>query len=142
MENRSRIGNIQLSLIRDAMKPYFFKGKIELKLIFPTSNVASFGDFPLHVKGSSTNEWSKFEYALYLLNKNVAQLRWQCGLITVDLRPTLHNLDEILSLGKDAKNTDIAIPSVMTTSPPPSSFTAGVPLVVLKNGSSRLRSNR
>lgn len=104
-------------------------------------NVASFGDFPLHVKGSSSNEWSKFEYALYLLNKNVAQLRWQCGLITVDLRPTLHNLDEILGLGKDANrcHTDIGIPPIMTTTPPPSSFTAGVPLVVLKNG--RLQSN-
>ena len=60
------------------------------------------GEFPLHLKNSSANEWSKFEYGLYLLNKNLSQLRWNCNLITTDLRPTLHNLEEILSLGKSS----------------------------------------
>ena len=71
------------------------------------TNVPAFGEFPLYVRGSNANEWSKFEYALYLLNKNVAQLRWQCGLITVDLRPTLQNLQEILGLGKDHVSKDL-----------------------------------
>ena len=91
------------------------------------------GEFPLFVKGSNANEWSKFEYALYLLNKNVAQLRWQCELITPDLRPTLHNLDELLALGKDYHRYQ-TVPSILTEQGPPSSFAPGVPLVVLKNG--------
>ena len=77
----------------------------EVKL-FPDQDLKSGsitqGEFPLHLKNSSANEWSKFEYGLYLLNKNLSQLRWNCNLITTDLRPTLHNLEEILSLGKSS----------------------------------------
>lgn len=38
----------------------------------------------------------KFNYAVYLLNKNIAQLRWYCGLGTSDLRATLPNLDSLI----------------------------------------------
>ena len=37
-----------------------------------------------------------FEYAVYLLNKNIAQLRWLCGLNTTDLAATLPNLSSLL----------------------------------------------
>ena len=37
-----------------------------------------------------------FEYGVFLLNKNIAQLRWYCGLSTKDLRPTLHNLHTLM----------------------------------------------
>jgi len=38
----------------------------------------------------------RFEYAVYLLNKNIAQLRWHCDTTTADLRPTLANLSSLL----------------------------------------------
>ncbi|CAG0899613.1 unnamed protein product [Darwinula stevensoni] len=36
------------------------------------------------------------DYAAYLVNKNIAQLRWYCGLPTQDLRATLPNLAALL----------------------------------------------
>ena len=50
-------------------------------------------EFPLYAKGV---EKVKFEYGIYLLNKNIAQLRWFCDLNTQDLRPTLSNLSSLL----------------------------------------------
>ena len=86
------------------------------------------GEFPLHLKNSSANEWSKFEYGLYLLNKNLSQLRWNCNLITTDLRPTLQNLEEILSVGKS--NTTFrcqelleSMPAIITKTVPQTSNT-------------------
>jgi hypothetical protein len=38
----------------------------------------------------------RFEYGVYLLNKNIAQLRWHCGTPTSDLRSTLSNLGSLL----------------------------------------------
>ncbi|XP_077987735.1 UV radiation resistance-associated protein-like [Glandiceps talaboti] len=52
-------------------------------------------DFPLYSKGK---ERFQFNYAVYLLNKNVAQLRFYCGLPTTDLRVTLPNLKTLLEL--------------------------------------------
>ncbi|XP_006814690.2 UV radiation resistance-associated gene protein-like [Saccoglossus kowalevskii] len=52
-------------------------------------------DFPLYSKGK---ERFQFNYAVYLLNKNVAQLRYFCGLPTTDLRATLPNLKSLLEL--------------------------------------------
>ena len=51
-------------------------------------------EFPLFAKGV---ERVRFEYGVYLLNKNIAQLRWFCGDNTTDLRPTLSNLSGLLS---------------------------------------------
>ncbi|XP_057318740.1 UV radiation resistance-associated gene protein [Microplitis mediator] len=40
----------------------------------------------------------QFNYGVYLLNKNIAQLRWYCGLPTSDLRTTLSNLASLMNL--------------------------------------------
>ncbi|XP_013415627.1 UV radiation resistance associated protein [Lingula anatina] len=52
-------------------------------------------DFPLYGKGKDKFQ---FNYAVYLLNKNIAQLRYYCGLGTTDLRLTLPNLQSLLEL--------------------------------------------
>jgi len=44
--------------------------------------------FPLFGRTKSRLE---FNYAVYLLNKNIAQLRWYNGYSTNDLRTTLYN---------------------------------------------------
>ncbi|XP_046490380.1 UV radiation resistance-associated gene protein isoform X1 [Neodiprion pinetum] len=51
--------------------------------------------FPLFARGKDKLQ---FHYAVYLLNKNIAQLRWYCGLPTVDLRATLPNLASLISI--------------------------------------------
>jgi hypothetical protein len=51
-------------------------------------------EFPLYFKGKKDVYCA---YALYLLNKNIAQLRWYCGLSTPDLRASLPNLVELLT---------------------------------------------
>ena len=48
----------------------------------------------------------RFEYGVYLLNKNVAQLRWYCGEVTQDLRPTLTNLRALLDLCSSREAVD------------------------------------
>ena len=107
--------------------------------IFPEQDLKSglgLGEFPLHLKNSSTNEWSKFEYGLYLLNKNLSQLRWSCNLITSDLRPTLHNLNDILCLGKNTprcKEMVGGMPIILTKNLPPTSL-AGRHQVIIKHG--------
>lgn len=40
----------------------------------------------------------QFNYAVYLLNKNIAQLKWYCGLPTLDLRATLANLASLIDV--------------------------------------------
>ncbi|XP_065115740.1 UV radiation resistance-associated gene protein [Paramisgurnus dabryanus] len=52
-------------------------------------------EFPLYPRG----ERFQFEYGVYLLNKNIAQLRYQHGLSTPDLRQTLPNLKSFLEHG-------------------------------------------
>lgn len=47
-----------------------------------------FFSFPLFTKSKDI----QFNYAVYLLNKNVAQLRFLCGIHTSDLKATLPNL--------------------------------------------------
>ncbi|XP_009077870.1 PREDICTED: UV radiation resistance-associated gene protein, partial [Acanthisitta chloris] len=67
--------------------------------------------FPLYPKGG---EKLQFEYGVYLLNKNIAQLRYQHGLSTPDLRQTLPNLKNFMELGLmvrcDRHHTSSAIP--------------------------------
>ncbi|CAH1155271.1 unnamed protein product [Phaedon cochleariae] len=46
-------------------------------------------DFPLFTKGKDK---AHFTYAVYLLNKNLAQFRWLLYMNTTDLRQTLYNL--------------------------------------------------
>ncbi|KAG8237879.1 hypothetical protein J437_LFUL017170 [Ladona fulva] len=50
-------------------------------------------EFPLF---SRAKDKLQFKYGVYLLNKNVAQLRWYCGLPTQDLRATLPNLASLI----------------------------------------------
>ncbi|KAL0994379.1 hypothetical protein UPYG_G00121460 [Umbra pygmaea] len=52
-------------------------------------------EFPLCPRG----ERFQFEYGVYLINKNIAQLRYQHGLSTPDLRQTLPNLKNFLEHG-------------------------------------------
>ncbi|XP_073986915.1 UV-resistance associated gene isoform X3 [Rhodnius prolixus] len=54
-------------------------------------------EFPLYSKGK---EKLPFDYGVYLLNKNIAQLRWCCGLTTEDLRQTLQNLAALMTLDR------------------------------------------
>jgi hypothetical protein len=93
------------------------------------------GEFPLYLKSTSANDWARFDYAIYLLNKDVSQLRWQCGMVTSDLRPTLQNLEEVIVLGVNSPprgEVVAALPSITTrTSPPTSSV---VHQIVIKNG--------
>lgn len=53
-------------------------------------------EFPLYPKGG---EKLQFDYGVYLLNKNIAQLRYQHSLGTPDLRMTLPNLKSFLEHG-------------------------------------------
>ncbi|XP_054950671.2 UV radiation resistance-associated gene protein isoform X3 [Pan paniscus] len=53
-------------------------------------------EFPLYPKGG---EKLQFDYGVYLLNKNIAQLRYQHGLGTPDLRQTLPNLKNFMEHG-------------------------------------------
>ncbi|KAL8574210.1 hypothetical protein ACOMHN_066393 [Nucella lapillus] len=46
-------------------------------------------EFPLYSKGKDKNH---FNYGVFLLNKNISQLRYQCSIPTLDLRQTLQNL--------------------------------------------------
>ncbi|KAH9512390.1 hypothetical protein Btru_039396 [Bulinus truncatus] len=50
-------------------------------------------EFPLFGKGK---EKFQYNYAVFLLNKNISQLRFYCGLGTNDLRQTLPNLKSLL----------------------------------------------
>ncbi|RZC33793.1 sporulation-specific protein 15 [Asbolus verrucosus] len=58
-------------------------------------------DFPLFTKGK---EKIQFTYAVYLLNKNIAHLRWLFFMHTPELKATLPNLLSFLD-GKDCKET-------------------------------------
>ncbi|XP_011501800.1 PREDICTED: UV radiation resistance-associated gene protein isoform X2 [Ceratosolen solmsi marchali] len=51
--------------------------------------------FPLFAR---SKDKLQFHYAVYLLNKNIAQLRWYCGLPTADLRATLPNLSGLINV--------------------------------------------
>ncbi|CAH1782040.1 unnamed protein product, partial [Owenia fusiformis] len=50
-------------------------------------------DFPLYSKGKDKFQ---FNYGVFLLNKDIAQLRYACGLSTPDLRTTLPNIKSLL----------------------------------------------
>ncbi len=93
--------------------------------------------FPLYLKSMSSSDWSRYEYGIYLLSKNLAQLRWHCGLVTTDLRPILHNLDGLFNIGRDVvvptgpRALD-DLPSVYLQ--PPSHSIGQQNVIVMKNG--------
>ncbi|XP_046825786.1 UV radiation resistance-associated gene protein isoform X1 [Vespa crabro] len=59
--------------------------------------------FPLFARGKDRLQ---FHYGVYLLNKNIAQLRWYCGLPTTDLRATLSNLATLLKMKPNQSHLD------------------------------------
>ena len=61
--------------------------------------------FPLQVAGRDS---LAFNYAVYLLNKNIAQLRQWCALETSDLRAMLPNLASLLTDGVRPASEDAA----------------------------------
>jgi len=72
-------------------------------------------EFPLYAKGV---ERVRFEYGVYLLNKNIAQLRWFCGENTPDLRPTLSNLSGLLSTCSNSVAGEVEVQPTSTNSSP------------------------
>ncbi|XP_043260871.1 UV radiation resistance-associated protein [Colletes gigas] len=58
--------------------------------------------FPLFARKDKLH----FRYAVYLLNKNIAQLRWYCGLPTTDLRATLSNLATLINIRPNPSHLD------------------------------------
>ena len=86
-------------------------------------------EFPLHLKSAkcSRTEWDRFLYGIILLNKNLAQLRWQCGKLTPDMRPLLQNVADLMALGKDSftiQEIVNALPRIRSLTLPPRSKTA------------------
>ncbi|KAG7206337.1 hypothetical protein KM043_003708 [Ampulex compressa] len=59
--------------------------------------------FPLFAR---SKDKLQFHYAVYLLNKNIAQLRWYCGLPTTDLRATLPNLASLVNIKPNQTHLD------------------------------------
>ncbi|KAM0735180.1 UV radiation resistance-associated gene protein [Formica fusca] len=59
--------------------------------------------FPLFAR---SKDKLQFHYAVYLLNKNIAQLRWYCGLPTTDLRATLPNLAMLINIKPNQMHLD------------------------------------
>ncbi|KAI5704133.1 hypothetical protein M8J76_001447 [Diaphorina citri] len=60
-------------------------------------------EFALYPRGSSYR--LQFHYGVYLINKNIAQLRLDCGLSTSDLRTTLANLYSLLNHKKSTTSS-------------------------------------
>lgn len=63
-------------------------------------------EFPLFSRGKDKLQ---FHYGVYLLNKNIAQLRWYCGIATTDLRATLPNLMALLNLKPSHNPTGLEV---------------------------------
>lgn len=84
-------------------------------------------EFPLFLKKAqcSRTDWERYEYGIYLLNKNLTQLRWQCGKQTSDVRPLLQNVADLMALGKDSftiQEIVNALPRIRSLLAPPLSM--------------------
>lgn len=64
-------------------------------------NLITFSRFPLFTRGKDKVQ---FTYAVYLLNKNIAQLRWLLSMNTHDLKATLSNLLTLLQIQRDSRH--------------------------------------
>ena len=71
--------------------------------IFDPSTAAAVGGnvFPLYLRGADA---TRAEYGVFILQKNLAQLRWACGLPSNNYKATLKNLYELIML-KDRRGT-------------------------------------
>ncbi|VEN35236.1 unnamed protein product [Callosobruchus maculatus] len=72
-------------------------------------------DFPLFTKGKDK---AQFTYAVYLLNKNIAQLRWLYFMNTNDLRATLHNLLTFLQGQRESRAEMLSLSEASTSQKP------------------------
>ncbi|XP_067121613.1 UV radiation resistance-associated protein [Centruroides vittatus] len=73
-------------------------------------------EFPLYAKGKSQMH---FKYGVYLLNKNIAQLRHYFNLSTQDLRATLPNLHSLIELKLNVHSEQlVGIPASLLYLPP------------------------
>ncbi|XP_069944089.1 uncharacterized protein [Cherax quadricarinatus] len=71
--------------------------------------------FPLYTRGKE-REKLHFNYGVFLLNKNIAQMRWYCGIPTPDLRLTLPNLSfmsKLIQNGTVGNQSAAVMPDVM-----------------------------
>jgi len=73
-------------------------------------------EFPLFPKGS---ERVRFDYGVFLLNKNIAQLRWFCGEGTADAKPTLRNLAGLVAACRLPAGGDTSTPEYKLPEAPP-----------------------
>ena len=99
-----------------------------LRLLGTTSTVVDLSkdppdEYPLFIKGGSNNEQrARFEMGVFLLSKNIAQLRWHFGRQTKDLKPMLKNVSELLLIGKHNEEVDrifMLLPRPPQLAPPP-----------------------
>ena len=99
-----------------------------LRLLGTTSTVVDLSkdppdEYPLFIKGGSNNEQrARFEMGVFLLSKNIAQLRWHFGRQTKDLKPMLKNVSELLLMGKHNEEVDrifMLLPRTPQLAPPP-----------------------
>jgi len=78
-------------------------------------------EYPLFVKGN--NDLAKFECGVYLLAKNIAQLRWLFSLTTKDPKAMLENVAEVMQMGKSDEHIDRILrmlpPAAPILMPPP-----------------------
>nr|CAH7731529.1 unnamed protein product [Callosobruchus chinensis] len=77
-------------------------------------------DFPLFTKGKDK---AQFTYAVYLLNKNIAQLRWLYFMNTNDLRATLHNLLTFLQGQRESRSDMLSLSEANTSQKPEAAHT-------------------
>jgi len=85
-------------------------------------------EYPLFIKGSNNEQSDRFEMGVFLLSKDIAQLRWHFGRHTKDLKPMLKNVSELMSMGKHNEEVDrifMLLPRSPQLALPPSSSTLG-----------------
>ena len=95
----------------------------------PAAAAAAVGGnvFPLYLKGADA---TRAEYGIFVMQKNLAQLRWACGLPSNNFKATLKNLYELIML-KDRRGTrynsmDQLRLHYNPLSPPPGALTSDV----------------
>ncbi|KAH8040718.1 hypothetical protein HPB51_012033 [Rhipicephalus microplus] len=72
-------------------------------------------EFPLYMKGKDR---MTFNYGVYLLNRNIAQLRCYCNIVTKDLRTTLHNLHGLYEFYSIKQNSQPSSAPVLVPASP------------------------
>merc|ERR1719391_779545 len=63
-------------------------------------------EYPLYMSGKGSASGDRFEMGVFLLSRNISQLRWHFQKLTKDLKPMLRNVSELLQLGKSNEEID------------------------------------